>query len=319
MIVSKNSILEVMNTIGTYLPSYRYDQYRLYPSAKINAWEDYLLKRLTNDLGNEECVFFFEKVDNLPFLLGCRMPAWDEEHFGFRMATINWNIYQNNDLSYKIIGKLLGNCLSFLRERNVEFVSTRISGDDLQAIHIFEENGFRYFETILYPLAKSRILQSDGDSNVRLMKQSDLEGILRIAEQFQFKRGHFYCDEKFNKKIVDSMYVKWVHTSFINNQPIAVILDKESIVGYFIFEIEEDLTSFTGYKYGRMTSLAMDESVRGKGFGSRFFEGTISLINQMGCQYIASEYATKNFLSARLHTNAMFYPMHEKVLLHLWL
>jgi len=115
------------------------------------------------------------------------------------------------------------------------------------------------------------------------------------------------------------MYVKWIRTSIENNEPIAVFVDKGKVTGYFAFVLDEELSKFTGYKYGRMTSLATDSSIRGKGFGMQFFQGVIALLTEMGVRYIASEYATKNIVSTRLHMKNLFYPLHEKVLLHLWL
>jgi L-amino acid N-acyltransferase YncA len=115
------------------------------------------------------------------------------------------------------------------------------------------------------------------------------------------------------------MYEKWIRTSWKNKEPIAVIENDEDVVGYFVFLMDEELSKALGYRYGRMRSLSMDSAARGKGLGADLFRSVMALIGRMGGQYIVSEYPLRNFVSARLHTKNLFYPVHEKVLLHLWL
>lgn len=300
------------------IPLYRFDKYMLYPSVDKTRWQKYLLQRLSDSLQNTETRFFFETVGGGLFLLGCRVPRWDEEHFGFGMATINWVMCPDVRSSGAVMGKLLDDCISFLRDNDVKFVSAHINGDDMLAIHLLEDKGFRYYQTTVYPIAQCTNLPYKTDPRVRFWQETDLPAVIQIAKQHQFERGHFYCDDKFDKKTVDSMYEKWIRTSWENKEPICVMENEGKIVGYFAFVMDDGLSAATGYKYGRMTSLAIDASVRGKGFGLSLFRSVIALIGERGGQYVASEYPLKNFASARLHTKNLFYPVHEKILLHLW-
>ena len=115
------------------------------------------------------------------------------------------------------------------------------------------------------------------------------------------------------------MYEKWIRTSWNSKEPIAVIEYEGKVAGYFAFMMDDELSRATKYKYGRMTSIAIDASIRCKGLGSSLFKSVISIIGERGGQYVASEYPLKNYSSARLHTKNLFYTVHEKVLLHLWL
>ena len=318
-ITSENAVSDFLGVVENILPSYRFDQYRLYPSTDRNVWQVYLIKRLNDHFQSKDSYCFFEVVNNLPFLIGCQISRWDEEHFGFKMANINWVIAPEDTTSNKVTDNLVNSCISFLRDEGVRFVSSRICSDDTQMLHLFGDKGFRYYESTVYPIAKCADLSLPVDTSVRLATNADLDDISRIAEQHQYQRGHYYCDVMFDNKRVDTMYVKWIRTSIENNEPIAVFVDKGKVTGYFAFVLDEELSKFTGYKYGRMTSLAMDTSIRGKGFGMQFFQGVIALLTEMGVRYIASEYATKNIVSTRLHMKNLFYPLHEKVLFHLWL
>jgi ribosomal protein S18 acetylase RimI-like enzyme len=235
------------------------------------------------------------------------------------MATINWVVCPDTGMSDTVIERLLGECISFLREKGVKFVSAHISGDNVRGLHLLEDKGFRYYQTTVYPVAQCTDLAHEAESNVRLWQESDLPAIIQIAKHHQFSHGHFYCDDKFDRKAVDSMYEKWIRTSWKNKEPVAVIENGGEVAGYFAFVMDEPLSQAMKYKYGRMTSLAMDSSARGKGLGSNLFRAVMSLIAEMGGQYIASEYPLRNFASGKLHIKNLFCPVHEKVLLHLWL
>ncbi len=310
---------EALSAIETFLPEYRFDQYRYLPSQKSNTWQRYLMKRLNAEMNDESNQFFFDISHTSPLLLGCKKSKWDEDHFGIKMAFINWLIAAETSKSREGMSKILDDCISSLKKEGFRYVSARINSDDIASIHLLEDKGFRYYETILYPIVKCVGLSLEPDPSVRLINPSAVDDVLRIAEQHQFQRGHFYCDERFDKNKVNSMYVKWIRTTLKNNEPIAIFMNENSVLGYFTFVMEDELSNFFGHSFGRMTSLAMDISDRGKGFGSRFFRGLIALIAGMGKEYILSEYATKNHISARLHAQNSFYSIHDKVLFHLWL
>ena len=319
MIYSEQSRSKILGAVEKILPSYCFDQYRFYPAADETRWQKYLLKRLSDSFYDKESSFFFEIIGGFPFLLGCRIPRWDKEHFRFGMATINWGICPGTVTPDTVMEKLLKECISFLRDKEVKFVSAHISGDDLRGLHLLEDNGFRYYQTTVYPVAQCTDLSHEAESNARLWQESDLPAIIQIAKHHQFNRGHFYCDDKFNKKTVDSMYEKWIRTNWKNKEPIAVIENNGEVAGYFAFLMDEELSRALGYRYGRMRSLSMDSSVRGKGLGADLFRAVMSLVAKNGGQYIASEYPLRNLVSGKLHIKNLFYPVHEKVLLHLWL
>ena len=313
------SLDRVLDAIEKTIPEYRFDQYMLYPSVDKNFWQKFLLQRLSNALQSEEGSFFFEIDDGFIYLAGCRISQWDEAHFGFKMAMINWLIYPDTKMSRTKMDKLLGDCISFLRDNDVKFVSAHISGEDLLALHLLEDKGFRYYQTTAYPIAQCTNLPYKTDPNVRLWQETDLATVMQFAKHNQFRYGHYYCDNKFDKKTVDLMYEKWIRTSWNNEDPIAVIEYEGKVAGYFAFVMDDELSRGTKYKFGRMTSLAMDTSIRCKGLGSRLFRSVISIIGERGGEYVASEYSLKNYYSVRLHTKNLFYTVHEKVLLHLWL
>jgi ribosomal protein S18 acetylase RimI-like enzyme len=308
-----HQIVDMLRMVERALPDYPFDQFKNYPSKDAKAWEHYFMFRLSEALKDKEWMFFFGKSTNRPNLIGCRIPKWDEDHFGIRMASIQVFIGQDGSE----LRKLLEECLKYLREKRVVFVSARINGDNMDAIHEFQAYGFRYYENIIWPVQKCNDISRS--ENVRLMAASDLDRVVQIAQTSSFQRSHFHCDDRFPKEKVDSMPAKWIKTSWEKKDPVAVIKSDGKVVGYFAFAIDKSLSEVMGYRYARMRHLALGPEFRGQGLGKALFGGTIALMKDMGADYVDSGYASKNHMSARLHVQHAFESVYEEVTLHLWL
>lgn len=301
------------------LSGFPFDQYKMYRAIHGGAWIDYLIKRIWKLAESDDGEVFFEIIDGNIYLLGCRTSGWDEEHFGFGMAKIDWIIGPDGIKDREVTARLLDKCLCSLRGKGVRFVSSHISGEDLPTLHLLEDKGFRYYQTTAYALVDFMKEPPVQDTSVRLWKAGDVPAIMNIARRSQFRGGHFYGDTRFERGSVDLMYEKWIQTSWRNQDPIAVIETEGKVSGYFAFVMDETLSSSLGHRYGRMTSLAIDASIHGAGLGSRLFGSVMAMIKEQGGEYIASEYSTKNFASAKLHARNRFVTVHEKILSHLWL
>jgi len=309
---------KIIEDIDINLTHYLFDQYRFYPSKEKEAWKLYFLTRFYQILKNDEWVVFYQNRNSKPNLIGCRISKWDHEHFGVKMANITILLSDNNNFE-NIIANILDSCIKKFKSENIEFVSTRVCGDNIPAIHALESKGFKYYENIIWVVTSCRNLKLDENPCVRFMEDIDLEDTLKIARTNTYQRSHFHCDKRFDTEKVDSMHVKWLESAWNNNKPVAVIEWDNKIAGYFIFEIDSDLSQAMGYKYGRMQNMALDYNFRGKGLGTKLFSGTLSLIKKMGAEFIDSGYSSKNHISAKLHSKYSFYSVHEEATFHLWL
>ena len=311
---------EIMDAVRDFLPHYYYDRYRFYPSKNSNGWQKYFLSQLYQLSENEEWSFFYKESHNIPYLLGCQISKWDYNHFGFKIAFIHVLIAGQTYESEKILFSLLKDCIKGLYESGIKFISTRINGDNLSAIHAFESLGFRYYENIIRPVAFCEDVGSiNNTSGVRFMTEDDLTFVVDIASKDTFQRSHYHRDSKFDTKKVNLMHRKWVQTAWKNNDPIAVIEVEDRIGGFFICSFDNLLSEKMGYKYGQMKNLAVDSNFRGKGLGEKLWVGTMALMKQSGASYIDSGYSSKNYISAKLHVKYLFYPVCEESVFHLWI
>lgn len=310
---------EFLTVLEKTVGEYSFDQYVKYPTGDPEFWKKNMVKAVSAFVNNKENQIHFEINDDLLCFVGCRLSRWDYEHYGFGMAMINWLVHPNHNLNRDHIKRLIDETLAYLRNNNIKYVSAHISGEDLISLHLLEEKGFCYYQTTVYPVAKVAEFPCKVDSRVRMMRETDLESVVRVAKNNQFRYGHYYCDCRFDKSAVDGMYEKWIHTSWKNKEPIAVLEYEGKIAGYFAFKMDDNLSTGTRHGYGVMRSLAMDSNIRGKGLGMILFRSVMSYIAKLGGEYIASEYPSKNYASAYLHIRNHFYPVHEKILMHLWL
>jgi len=310
---------EMEDRISSALDAFRFDPYILYPARSDDAWKRHFMQRLEQLLASREWSFFYEVADGAPQLLACRIAEWDREHFGMGMASLHFPLNSERPEDTPLLTNMLDDCISFLNEKEVRFVSARVNGDDLPAIHALEAKDFRYYEHIERPIIPCADLPPATDPDVRLMEERDLERVMEIAGRDTFRRSHFFCDPRFDRDAVNSMYTKWFKTSWEKQEPVAVIEADGKVAGAFAFSWDPLLSGCTGYKYGRLKNLVLDSNARGKGLGRRLFNGTLSMIKDAGADYIDSGYASKNHLSARLHSDLSFFSVCEEVTFHLWL
>lgn len=311
--------VELLDALVSATPLWPFDRYRSYPARDPEAWQRFYVRRIDQFAQRAANTLRYEIVDGLPVLLGVRLSEWDSQHFGYGVASINLVHSQQSEASNRRCARLLSDILAVLRSEKIRFVAARLPGDMIPTIHIFEDAGFRYHETMIWPVAPCSDAIPRFPETVRLMREEDLPGVMSIAATSQDQRTHFSSDSGFDRQQLNRLYEKWIQTSWTNGEPIAVVEHAGRIAGYFNFKMDDALSGALGYSYGEMRLLALDGAARGQGLGRKLFHAAMSIMREMGGDYIHSSYASNNHLSARLHDISGFHSAYEEVTLHLWL
>lgn len=291
-------------------------QFVNYPAKNPDGWFNLFLSQLQNTMNDPEWTFYSHK--KAPLLLGSRLSKWDSEIFGFNMAVVKIFVC-DPDIEMRTVEELLDECLADLGNVNVKFITTRIYGDLLPALHAFENKGFNYYENMIWAVASTDELGRRSNAQIRLMEPGDLDRVMSIAEKHSYARSHYKCDTGFDTEKVRKIYGKRIKSFHERNQPIAVLDYENEIMGYLSFSMDDKLSEHMGCKYGRLQALALDPRCKGKGLGAKLFKETLALMKDMGAEYIDSSFASKNYLSSRLHTEGNFYVALDEVTYHLWL
>lgn len=315
---SKVAIDEALKLVREAPTQQLLDRFENYHFAAGQSAEKYLRIRTESLLINatDETTFFFNGRGDDLVLISSHENEWDREHFGFKMASLELIASPGNIQKKQTISDVLNECIAHLRDKGVKYVSARV-GDRLAALHTFEDVGFRYFETIIWALTS--IQQTDPATRVRLMRPEEEDVVASLAERSQYRRGHLYCDDGFDPAVVDSMYGRWVRTSVAKGDPIAILERDDKIAGFFAFTIDDELSQNSGWRYAHLRLLALDSQFRGRGIGREIFQGTLSLLRGLGIDYVDTGYASRNYISARLHVQTNFMPVYDEVTFHLWL
>ena len=297
-----------------------FNQFEKYPSINNNGWIDFTLQKLNNN--DKNIKFINVDFNSSIVIVEIQNSEWDYEHFGFRIAKINNPIIINN-CNKQAADKSVKKALEICKKIGIKLVISRVNGDNLTFVHTLENSGFKYYETIIWPVAELKNILCDNniENDVTYFNPlvDDIESVKLIAKNYQYQRSHFHCDCKIDNKLVDSLYEKWVQSAFDSGKKIAIIKRSNKIEGYFICDVDEKLSNALGSKYGRLQSLALNKTVRGQGIGKRLFEGTLRLLKNDSCTYVDSGYATKNHLSAKFHVDYGFHSVYEEVTMHYWL
>jgi GNAT superfamily N-acetyltransferase len=313
---------DLLPAIAAELGGYPYDHFRRYPARAAQdrgaPWESYLLTRL-NRMADDPEWTFFGGAGPPALLLGARTARWDLEQFGIPISSLAALYCPDQADLHARMDALLQECLAELRSAGVRFVSARVNGDQLDVLHALEEAGFRYYETVVWPVVATGAITAPADCGVRLLAESELPRAAQIAAAHGFARTHFLCDPRFDRERVEAMHSRWITTAWQAGDPIAVVEAEGEIAGVFALRMDAELSAGLGCSYGRMRYLAVDASHRGRGLGKALFEGSMRLLAQMGADYIDSGYPSKNHRSARLHVDTGFHPVHEEATFHLWL
>jgi hypothetical protein len=306
------------NKIEKVIIGYPYYHYQNYPSKNTTGWVNIFLHVLKKCLSNKNHYLFYEDSTITPVFIVYHINKWDFEHFGIRMAN-SILVFSFPNTNINILDGFINKGIKHLDKLGVQFVSTRINGDNLSLINAHLKNYFKYYETIIRPVLKTKHIVKKIEPCKVLTDKKKLNIVKNIAEKYQYQRGHYHCDSNFNKDKVNSMYAKWVETSFYSDDNICIIEKKGTIVGYFICSIDSTLEKYLGYKYGRLKALVLNSEYRGEGLGIKLFASTLSYLQKNGCAYIESGYPAKNHLSSFLHSANHFHSNYEEVSLHYWI
>ena len=314
---SQEEQLNLLEIVYNNLDNYYGDHYRYYPSTSAEGWKLLFKETLSSNLNNFNYIYIINLDGLLPILFGVRINLWDEEVFGFKLSNSVVTLFGND---IKLITNTIKASMKILKERDVKALIFRCNGDDLTTIHAVGNLGFRYYENIIWPVLKTSNLRDFYiPNNVRSINDSEYKEVASIAKKYQYDRGHFFCDERFDKNAISNLYAKWVNSCKVSNTDVKVIEFNGKIAGYFVCKIDSLLKKYLGYNYGRLTSLALKGEFRGKRLGAELFRGTLNLLKKSGAEYIDSGYATKNHLSARLHSSNQFSSVYQEVTFHYWL
>jgi dTDP-4-amino-4,6-dideoxy-D-galactose acyltransferase len=227
---------------------------------------------------------------------------WDSEHFGIKIATINSNVLNFND-----IDKIIYEC----ELMGFACIYCLVDPNNLNLIRCLSEYKFQFIDIRVLFQLKIDSINTVFEKDLKMASPEELAIISNWAEHFH-QDSRFFKDKNFEISKVRKMYNVWVN-KFFNSRNGSVLVYKESdeLIGYIIVSIES-------IKKGKIELIGVSENHRGKGYGEKLVNLSIKWFKDRGIEEISVVTQASNISAMRLYSKAKFLPFEIGNWYHYW-
>lgn len=254
-------------------------------------------------------------------ILVFRLSQWDTDHFGYKVVIIDTLLIRKSGYQQEseVADLLLANFLNWCESSSVRFVSVRVPALDLPAIHALEHCGFQYIENWIFNKYDLNRIDDHPDPHLELrLARPDDCGIMIDASREAFSTQRFHADHHIPHEKADTLYEKWILTSFNDPGQEILVLD----IGYkpaaFMIYYKSDLRNYFGLQFAMWKMALLNPENRSKGLGTDFFLALIHHHRRNGLDVIDSGLTTRNLASLNLHIKLNFKVTSSVVTFHKW-
>lgn len=225
--------------------------------------------------------------------------SWDSQHFGIKVGKLMLDQ-----------GTRSGEVRSLIQERSYDCIISRVAGDELEKIHVLEENGFR-----LMDIQAVLRLELEGDTvsppitfEIVPCTPDDLDTVTKIARN-AFGSDHFHVDRRFDSERVDEMYEKWVRKCFAEKYDMTLAKMDGAIAGFHAAKVE----GASAY----IELVAVTENYRGRGVAKAL---VLDFLRRVGRKARVVDVRTQitNLPAIRLYEGLGFKMVSSLLTFHWW-
>lgn len=232
----------------------------------------------------------------------------DTLRFGFPVAKLR----NSNDTSEEILFNL--------KNEGVKLIIARIDAANLNGINKLEKQGFLIKDIQLiynYSLKNEIPVISNSKYTYRTSSVDDVGQIADIARQSFWNYGHYFADERLDKKKCLEIYIDWAVRSILNKKIADQVIVSEingKVVGYLSFKVYSDeYESFAAGVIGAVTPEHRKNGV----FQQINIEG-LKWAKNIGLQRLENQVLINNFSVNKTYTTLGFYVIRSEITLHYW-
>lgn len=251
-----------------------------------------------------------------------KLSRWDTDHFGYPVVIVDSIILRENGYAsrLKTAGELLDKLGRRLRSQKIRFASIRIPALDLASVHALEKRGFEYIESWIYNKFDLRKLEKPARPArpLRLATPAD-EAAMIAYSQGAFDTQRFHADGRIDRRKADSLYVKWIKTTFRDPLQKTLVMEVENKPAAFMTYYQNDLRGRFGLRFVLWKMALLDPALRGKGLGAVFFDSLLRRHREEGFDIVDSGLSMRNIASLNLHNKCGFKTISTVLTFHKWL
>lgn len=224
---------------------------------------------------------------------------YDSQLLDRTCAKVHRVLIQDYALAADLIRKLVRD----LTSQSVSYTSVRIPAD-YRLVQIFEDEGFRVVDGIIYLyIDLQKFVTSSSSVVVREATNEDHERLLAISES-AFVYGRFYHDPSVTSQQADAIYKHWVENSLNGDAADHVLVaEYEGQAGAFITlkKIPSEQIDV-----GSIELLAVGGESRGKGLASALMSAAVSFFKEQSCKAMIVDTQITNLPALGLYTKFGF-------------
>lgn len=316
-----SNIEDFHNKIEAFISSIKFGRFLTDRNLEFNQSVKYEVSRFLDYSKTGKLLVVFNDSEILG-ILGYKDSSWDTEHFGFKIVSIDYFLVKENAQHHNQTAKLLLDELDTENRANsVKLVMAKVDSSYFAPVKSLQLHNFIFFECITarsFYVNNSLAVETE-TASYRFANLDDTEDIISIAKDNTFNKSHFYLDDNFVKKDIDSLYSKWIETAIKpdSGKKIIVIEEGGEIAGVFIYSIHR-YEEFVKDTFGRWEFAAVSKKFRKAGIGRELFQAAFKACIDDGASVIDSTLVDKNIISQHLHEVLNFRISNTYYTFHKW-
>lgn len=287
---------------------------------KTNAI-NYEWDNLVNYSKKGNIILSFDNQSRINGFTGFHLSQWDTDIFKNKLAFLQYFLVKESvSFTERIIAEnLLFNFHKWIHDKEIRVVITKLDTKYFSPVYILQQNGYIFYETATYQTLETTSIGNNIANGIdyRFANEKDKDTLKEISLKSTYRKSHFYLDNKFDVKNVDSMYACWIENALNSSQKIIIIEDNKQIAGVFIYELTNYNSAFNK-KFGVLKSFFVDNKFRGKGIGLKLFNATLDSCINEGADIIDSSLVEKNIISQNIHNKLGFRLVNTLYTFHKW-
>lgn len=283
-----------------------------------------MLAHVRDYLGADQaqCIETRSPAGQIAGILLFKLSRWDTDHFGYPVVIVDSIILRENDYEARLesAGEILDKLHQWLNSRHVRFASIRIPALDLAVIHGLEKRGFEYIESWIFNKYDLRKLEDplQPPPSLRLAKPNDEPAMIAYSKG-AFDTQRFHADGRIDRRKADSLYTKWIETSFRDPLQKTLVMELEGKPAAFMTYHQNDLHARFGLRFAMWKMALLDPARRGKGLGALFVNSLLHHHRKEGLDIVDSGLSMRNVVSLNLHNKCGFKTISTVLTFHKWL
>lgn len=307
--------------LDALVSQHRFGRYCEDPSLPLEAGRRQVAKAARQVLASADasCIETIDAAGQTVGILLFKSSRWDSEHFGFPCVVIDSVLIGEQEYYARrtIAEALLSRLLPWLREHDTRFTSARVPALDIAVVHAIQAGGFAFIEAWVFLHQLAAGAPDRATCALRRAQPEDEPAMLEWVKS-AYDTQRFHADPRIDSVKADSLYARWIATSFRDPAMTTLVHEREGRPVAFMTYYQSDLSATMGRTFAMWKMTLIDPLMRGQNIGTRFFQSLVRYHFEEGLDVVDSGVSMRNAASINLHIKCGFRISSTLITFHRW-